>query len=84
MSKAFVTIASFQNTVQASRDENELELNRALAEKYTQKFIDGELCAEASMLKLASGKCKDESLISASSFSGLRIYERVSHFESLC
>ena len=54
--KAFgSTIASFQNTVQASRDETELELNRALAEKYTQKFIDGELTsAEASMLKLAS------------------------------
>ena len=57
--KAFgSTIASFQNTrYKLAEMKTELELNRALAEKYTQKFIDGELTsAEASMLKLASSE----------------------------
>ena len=52
------TIASFQNTrYKLAEMKTEIELNRALAEKYTRKFIEGELTsAEASMLKLSSSE----------------------------
>jgi len=52
------TIASFQNTrYKLAEMKTEIELNRALAEKYTRKFIKGELTsAEASMLKLSSSE----------------------------
>ena len=52
------SIASFQNTrYKLAEMKTEIELNRALAEKYVTKFMDGELSsAEASMLKLAASE----------------------------
>jgi alkylation response protein AidB-like acyl-CoA dehydrogenase len=55
--KAFgESIASFQNTRYLLADiSTEIELNRAMVEKYTAKFIDGDLSAsEASMCKYAA------------------------------
>ena len=51
-------IAKFQNTRYTLADiKTEIELNKALVEKYTQKFIAGELTSEeASMCKLASSE----------------------------
>jgi alkylation response protein AidB-like acyl-CoA dehydrogenase len=51
-------IAKFQNTRYTLADlKTEIELNKALVEKYTQKFIAAELSSEeASMCKLASSE----------------------------
>ena len=57
--KAFGTnIASFQNTRYTLADmKTELELNRALMEKYTDRFIEGTLTpAEASLIKLSASE----------------------------
>lgn len=57
--KAFgVSVATFQNTRYVLADiKTEIELNRAMAEKYTAKFIEGELTSEeASMCKLAASE----------------------------
>ena len=57
--KAFgKSIASFQNTRYILADmKTELELNQALAEKYTAKFIAGTLTpVEASMIKLSASE----------------------------
>ena len=52
------SIASFQNTRYVlAHMKTEIELNKALAEKFTQKFIDSELSSEeASMCKLAASE----------------------------
>jgi len=55
--KAFgESIASFQNTRYVLADiRTEIELNRAMVEKYSERFMAGELtAAEASMCKLAA------------------------------
>lgn len=57
--KAFgESIANFQNTRYVLADmKTEIELNKALVEKYVLKFISGDLSsAEASMCKLASSE----------------------------
>ena len=57
--KAFgESVSSFQNTRYVLADmKTEIELNKALAEKYTRRFIDGELTSEeASMCKLAASE----------------------------
>ena len=57
--KAFGSaIAKFQNTRYLLADmKTEIELNKALAEKYTDKYISGELTSEeASMCKLAASE----------------------------
>jgi alkylation response protein AidB-like acyl-CoA dehydrogenase len=57
--KAFgESISKFQNTRYVLADmKTELELNRALAEKYIVKFVDGELSnEEASICKLAASE----------------------------
>jgi alkylation response protein AidB-like acyl-CoA dehydrogenase len=57
--KAFgASVADFQNTRYVLADiKTEIELNKALVEKYVQKFIQGELTSsEASICKLASSE----------------------------
>jgi acyl-CoA dehydrogenase len=57
--KAFgAPVSTFQNTRYVLADiKTEIELNRAMAEKYTAKFIAGELTSEeASMCKLAASE----------------------------
>ncbi|MBV1877816.1 MAG: acyl-CoA dehydrogenase family protein [Pseudomonadales bacterium] len=57
--KAFgESIAKFQNTRYILADmKTEIELNKAMAEKYTAKFVNGELSTEeASMCKLAASE----------------------------
>ncbi|MFT6520033.1 MAG: alkylation response protein AidB-like acyl-CoA dehydrogenase [Candidatus Azotimanducaceae bacterium] len=51
-------ISKFQNTRYVLADmKTEIELNKAMAEKYTKRFIDGELTpVEASMCKLAASE----------------------------
>ena len=51
-------ISKFQNTRYVLADmKTEIELNKAMAEKYTKRFIDGELTSvEASMCKLAASE----------------------------
>ena len=52
------SISSFQNTRYVLADmKTEIELNKALAEKFIAKFIEGELSSEeASMCKLAASE----------------------------
>ena len=57
--KAFgESISSFQNTRYVLADiKTEIELNKALAEKFTKKFVEGDLSShEASMVKLAASE----------------------------
>ena len=57
--KAFgESISSFQNTRYVLADiKTEIELNKALAEKFTRKFVEGDLSShEASMVKLAASE----------------------------
>jgi len=57
--KAFgESISSFQNTRYVLADiKTEIELNKALAEKFTKKFVEGGLSShEASMVKLAASE----------------------------
>lgn len=57
--KAFgQSISSFQNTRYVLADiKTEIELNKALAEKFTKKFVEGDLSShEASMVKLAASE----------------------------
>jgi len=57
--KAFgESISSFQNTRYVLADiKTEIELNKALAEKFTNKFVEGDLSShEASMVKLAASE----------------------------
>jgi alkylation response protein AidB-like acyl-CoA dehydrogenase len=57
--KAFgASVADFQNTRYVLADiKTEIELNKALVEKYVQKFMQGELTSsEASICKLASSE----------------------------
>ena len=57
--KAFgESISSFQNTRYVLADiKTEIELNKALAEKFTKRFVEGDLSShEASMVKLAASE----------------------------
>mgnify|MGYP003685254407 FL=1 len=57
--KAFgESISSFQNTRYVLADiKTEIELNKAVAEKFTKKFVEGDLSShEASMVKLAASE----------------------------